>query len=1541
MQLLRVLMHLRRLGRACLALAWAATVLQAPPAAAGGVLGNSPETTYPVNASQSATPLVMLTMSRDHTLFFPAYDDVSDLDGDGVIDFRFKPTFEYLGLYNPYYCYSYSGSGNGGLFSPASGPHSTTVGGKTVPSSCVSSGQSNYWSGNFLNYVTTSRIDALRIVLYGGYRETDTATTASGAGSTILRRAYIPQDGHAWAKEYTSAADDGYDISLYTRLAQPTQGRRHFFGNLTSTLDALTKSSYAYDNGDFPPKGKSCSTLKDCSDYPPLIRVITNSDKRVWQWASSQRPVLNNVAYPKLWKVNGNSINVTSYGDGSLSEFTVRVAVCTTGYTNGCKAYVNGGYTTYKPTGVLHDYGENGSMNFGLLTGSYDTNMSGGRLRKNIASFAAEVNADGTFTSDINDKTKGATNSLIRQLNSLRIRNFNNQDISDNYFENFVYKNGNSQRNRVMEQGKYGDWGNPVAEMMYESLRYFAGKSGPTGAYDNGTITDDDKVGLDKPSWVDPYSTTNWCAKPSTMVISSTNPSFDSDQLPGSYYQSAAFTDTFSDASSNALNVQTLTNTIGNAEGINGNSYFIGESGTNRDYAPTAKLVANLGQVRGLPPDETNSQGSFYAAAVANFGRSKTLRTVGGNSVSGVDTYAIALNSPLMKITIPWSGVSIVPFARSISDNIRSNAGTISNAKTDFQPTNQLVGGYVQSMSVNTTANPKTYSLTFIVNWEDSSWGNDFEMDVMTKYEITADESTTTVKVTPLANVVGGVAQNMGFTISGVENAGVYLVAQSDCYGDGNGNGNGYCNGNGNGNNNNNYISYFLNVPAGLWAGACDVTTPPAACRGQMPYPGDSNNRQATSNRSITFTNSANASAAYLSDPLYYAAKWGGYKNDGSPPTAATAATWVVDTYARVTSAAQLRTAFATAFQNVLDRSGTVGAVSTSSQQVQNDTQVYRATFNAKNGSGELLATPLDTSARVIKAENLTTTWKASEYLLHTATRAAERNIWFKNTSTAAGAAPLLSFTYSNLPSSYTSSYLTSEDMVKFLRGDPSGEMSNNGSYRNRTSVLGSIVNSEPYYSEDTKMVYVGANDGMLHAFDSATGVERFAYIPTALIPNLSALSSPNWSHRYYVDGNIATSDNKAKTSGNNYLVAMLGRGGKGLFGLRVALNSSSVFAPTSAWENFGSGDDDMGYLTGQPLIEYLADGTPVVVFGNGYNSTNQQAVLYVVKLSDGTVLKKFTTSTGSASSPNGLATPGLRRDSGKLQYAYAGDYLGNVWRFDLTGLTGSSSGTSAGVKMFTATTAAGAVQHITAPLTLSYSYNPPENLATILEKWYVLFGTGSTLTASDALDSSAQTLYGLIEQGTYPPTIVRSDLMERTIDTITNAATGAKTAATGTIEGLKVRSFGKPTSGDMVGKKGWRMDWLTNGSSPSERVVTAVLVRDGWIPTALVSSMVPQSSGCTTSGAGYLNAVDAYRGGGLDTSFFDMNNDKTFNETFTYGGATKVPGSIDFNLGSFGAPSFVGDYALVNAQEGIGNQPTPPNTVRSGRISWREIVAP
>ena len=150
-------------------------------------------------------PLVMLVMERDHKLYMPAYNDASDLNGDGVLDVGYKPTIDYYGYFDSYKCYDYNSAKS--RFEPVA-----TTSDKTCP---------GHWSGDFLNYLTMSRMDCLRKVLYGGYRSTDTDT------ETVLRRAYIPQDAHTWGKEYTSIAVDGYDIRKYTPLNLPQNNTRH------------------------------------------------------------------------------------------------------------------------------------------------------------------------------------------------------------------------------------------------------------------------------------------------------------------------------------------------------------------------------------------------------------------------------------------------------------------------------------------------------------------------------------------------------------------------------------------------------------------------------------------------------------------------------------------------------------------------------------------------------------------------------------------------------------------------------------------------------------------------------------------------------------------------------------------------------------------------------------------------------------------------------------------------------------------------------------------------------------------------------------------------------------------------------------------------------------------------------------------------------------------------------------------------------------------------------------------------------------------
>ena len=201
----------------------------------------------PPFVSSGAPPLVMLVMGRDHKLYYGAYNDASDLNEDGVLDVHYNPSIDYYGYSDSYKCYEYNATDK--RFAPTS---------KTTTKKCSGA---NEWSGDFLNYITMSRMDTMRKVLYGGYRSTDSAT------ETVLERVFIPQDAHSWGKEYTSVAVDGYDIADYTPfVAPPVAGQRHLFASTTLT-------------------GPSS---------PPLLRYALNNTHRIWEWVAKERPVVDN-----------------------------------------------------------------------------------------------------------------------------------------------------------------------------------------------------------------------------------------------------------------------------------------------------------------------------------------------------------------------------------------------------------------------------------------------------------------------------------------------------------------------------------------------------------------------------------------------------------------------------------------------------------------------------------------------------------------------------------------------------------------------------------------------------------------------------------------------------------------------------------------------------------------------------------------------------------------------------------------------------------------------------------------------------------------------------------------------------------------------------------------------------------------------------------------------------------------------------------------------------------------------------------------------
>jgi len=1391
----------------------------------------------PLGSTTSATPMTMLVAGKDHKLFYEAYNDASDIGGapdggpDGKLDVRFNPKITYYGLYDSALCYRYDQTEKMHIPTMVAGANGV----------CRTHGAN--WSGNWLNYVTTSRIDALRKVLYGGFREIDTAS------QTVLRRAYIPQDAHSWAKEYTSLAVDGYSIRDYSPFEVPVAGERIFFGSLTAN---------AYTN---------CDTLDNCSNLAPGLRVYEKVlNRRVWEWASTERPVLDTRGF------NSTAVRRTADDGG---DFQIRVQVCTGAFVTGCKQYPN---MVYKPVGLLHDYGENNSMLFGLMTGSYDNNMAGGRLRKIVSSFADEVDAQtGIFKSKM---SPAGQSPIVQSFDNLRIRDFNNGRTDQSYRGGWV-------TNRAMNQGEFPDWGNPIGEIMYEATRYFAGKKAPTSIF-AGTSTIDSQVGLPTASWDDPYAANAAkkvasCSKANFLTISDINPSFDSDQLPGSYFSSALSGDL------TGLNVSTRADTITAVESDITGLRFIGRSESLDDTAPSAKTVKSLASIRGLAPEEPTRQGSYYAASVAYYAKTVDLRSdlVGQQTV---DNFVVALSSPLPRIEVKMPGnklITLVPFAKSV------NRFDIGPGKDQFQPTNQIVDFYVeeivnQTPNENTNVNGGRYSATFGINFEDVEQGADHDMDVIARYVVQATATGgLTVTVTPTYQA-GSIQQHLGYVISGTSADGVYLVARDE--GDS--------------------PAYFLNVPAGRAPGYCNpaIGSMPADCN-SLPTIGQTAN-------TFTFIPGSGTGATLLRDPLWYAAKYGAFNDRNKSGTPDFQLEWdsdkngVPDTYFLVQNPLKLREALKKAFDSIIERRGSGSNVIANSTALSTNSLAYQGIFNSTNWSGDLEAYPV-TAAGV--DSNLK--WRASEQI----PTPAARNITFGRASPPA-VGVLQTFTWANLNPAEKALLENNSSLLDFLRGVRTYETQNatqliKGEFRNRApnNVLGDIAHSSPFYVKDTDTVYVGANDGMLHAFNATTGKELFAHIPSPMLPKLKALANPAYvdNHQYFVDGDIVVSS-LTQTS-KNFLVGTMGRGAKGLFGLDVSTPNN--FATNQIlWEYAdGAADPDLGFMLGRPVITKLQSGVWAVIVANGYKSTSGKAVLYVFNLATGALIRKIDTGIGG---DNGMASPGVRLNAaGVAETVYAGDLKGNVWKFDISSTTPATWGipTALGTgPLFVAKDSAGKVQPITAPIRSAVNTVAGDpNFG----KLFVHFGTGSDFQVTDPGNTDVQSWYGVIDQGAAVPN--RSALVSRVMGVAT------------TLAGRRVRSMALSAVNDMLSKSGFVIDMPENG----ERIVTASNYYQLAEPVLIASSMIPTVDLCEPGGRGYINAINPFTGARLTKGFFDVTGDGGFLDDLAVS-------SIDPDVGKPSEGILIGNKFIVGgSQAKMEDETVNTGNIPTGRISWREII--
>lgn len=280
---------------------------------------------------------------------------------------------------------------------------------------------------------------------------------------------------------------------------------------------------------------------------------------------------------------------------------------------------------------------------------------------------------------------------------------------------------------------------------------------------------------------------------------------------------------------------------------------------------------------------------------------------------------------------------------------------------------------------------------------------------------------------------------------------------------------------------------------------------------------------------------------------------------------------------------------------------------------------------------------------------------------------------------------------------------LSSEQVLQYLRGDDALEIRHGGRFRDRKGKLGDIINSVPLYvglsdsayqrlpaaagcdsyqrfvdskKQRRAMLYVGANDGMLHGFDAIDGVEKSAFIPRAIFDNLALLSEPGYVHRPFVDGLLTAGDayfGKGESAAwKTILLGSTGAAAKSLFALDASDPDASPGLPL-LWQRSadddgqGVPDEDLGFQLGEALAIRLRNGDWAVLYGNGYQSAKRGAVLYLVELAGGGLIRKLVAGPTAAGVANGLSSPAVVFSKQReVTAAYAGDLHGSLWKFDL-----------------------------------------------------------------------------------------------------------------------------------------------------------------------------------------------------------------------------------------------------------------------------------
>lgn len=646
-----------------------------------------------------------------------------------------------------------------------------------------------------------------------------------------------------------------------------------------------------------------------------------------------------------------------------------------------------------------------------------------------------------------------------------------------------------------------------------------------------------------------------------------------------------------------------------------------------------------------------------------------------------------------------------------------------------------------------------------------------------------------------------------------------------------------------------------------------------------------------------------------------------------------------------------------------------VSSAAVNSTGLRQGAVAYQAQYTStdqpwQDWTGNLLAYAIDPNTGVVNTT--APIWKAQSQL-DTQTQGSgwdvKRLIATWNPTTLGGAP----FRWSSISTTQQAALTTGSTdtlgpaRLNYLRGDRSNEQQNGGTFRNRSHILGDIVDSNPlfigapqgpYIADPTYVtfesqkasrpptLYVGANDGMLHAFDANTGNEKFAYVPNGVFANLINLANPlyNQQHRFFVDGSPAAGDVKfSDGTWHTVLVGGLNAGGNSIYALDVtdpsSINNETALASSVLWEYT---DSTLGLTYSRPAIALTNatstySSTPFLVFfGSGYNNSDGNDYLYAVNVQTGALVEKINLcaainpSPCKSNLPNGLSSPVVIDSSGGLgtpaDTVYAGDLQGNLWKVDISDPNPNKWAVSL---LFQARDSLNNPQPITTTPAVSFNPQFPRVPGPV-----VYFGTGQFLGPPDVSTTSIQSFYAVWDNNwaTNQLPLTRSKLTQQVLTDVSTVISG-KTVLTRTVTNNKVSW----TASDA----GWFMDLPDAG----ERSVTDPRIENGAV---VFTTYVPAQNTCSVGGKAFLMVVNYQNGGSFPQPEIDINGDGVINSNDTVNGQNPVglglgnvyataPTILSASLGNVNAVKLV-TLSTGQIKSVLEHGPTPK------RKSWWEL---